>query len=312
MSLLFLSLGLSFPVTHHITIIAGLGALTFLPIVGGSAIAATLIGAVFGMLGVVCRAVRPALARPRQHPHRPARGCHLADDHGGADAWGAARHRGVSAGPALRPDGDERRRPRRGRHHRRAGPPDLPAHAGRHGRDRAPRRAGGPGHRPVAGQRARRRRDGGPPHAGRELQRCGGHRPGLRGRPAGADDGSGLRDGAAPGARGDRCRVHVVDRARHPRHDRAAARRPDLLRRPGRAARRRTRAHAGRCRQGDDPRHSGGDGRRAARDHPAHAARDPVDGRVLGSRPTGGDEVVGDLVRLRPARRRPRTRRGAW
>ena len=50
MSLLFLSLGLSFPVTHHITIIAGLGALTFLPIVGGNAIVATIIGAVFGTL----------------------------------------------------------------------------------------------------------------------------------------------------------------------------------------------------------------------------------------------------------------------
>jgi len=54
MSLLFLSLGLSFPVTHHITIIAGLGALTFLPIVGGNAIVATLIGAVFGMLSAWC------------------------------------------------------------------------------------------------------------------------------------------------------------------------------------------------------------------------------------------------------------------
>ena len=54
MSLLFLSLGLSFPVTHHITIIAGLGALTFLPIVGGNLIAATLIGAVFGMLSAWC------------------------------------------------------------------------------------------------------------------------------------------------------------------------------------------------------------------------------------------------------------------
>jgi len=54
MSLFFLSLGLSFPVTHHITIIAGLGALTFLPIVGGNLIAATLIGAVFGMLSAWC------------------------------------------------------------------------------------------------------------------------------------------------------------------------------------------------------------------------------------------------------------------
>ena len=48
MSLLFLSLGLSFPVTHHITIIAGPGALKFLPIVGGNPIPAMLIGAVGG------------------------------------------------------------------------------------------------------------------------------------------------------------------------------------------------------------------------------------------------------------------------
>lgn len=49
-SLLFLSLGVSFPVTHHITIIAGLGATTFLPIVGGNAVVAALIGMVFGVL----------------------------------------------------------------------------------------------------------------------------------------------------------------------------------------------------------------------------------------------------------------------
>lgn len=46
-SLFFLSLGLSFPVTHHITIIAALAALKFLPAVGP--IGAMLIGAVFGM-----------------------------------------------------------------------------------------------------------------------------------------------------------------------------------------------------------------------------------------------------------------------
>ena len=49
-SLLFLSLGISFPVTHHITIIAGLGAVVFLPVVGGNAVIATLIGMVFGVL----------------------------------------------------------------------------------------------------------------------------------------------------------------------------------------------------------------------------------------------------------------------
>ena len=49
-SLFFLSLGVSFPVTHHITIIAGLGATTFLPIVGGNAVVAALIGMVCGVL----------------------------------------------------------------------------------------------------------------------------------------------------------------------------------------------------------------------------------------------------------------------
>jgi hypothetical protein len=49
-SLFFLSLGVSFPVTHHITIIAGLGATTFLPIVGGNAVVAALIGMVFGTI----------------------------------------------------------------------------------------------------------------------------------------------------------------------------------------------------------------------------------------------------------------------
>ena len=48
MSLIFLSLGMSFPVTHHITLIAGVGAATFLPAVGP--IGALLIGAICGML----------------------------------------------------------------------------------------------------------------------------------------------------------------------------------------------------------------------------------------------------------------------
>jgi hypothetical protein len=60
-SLLFLSLGISFPVTHHITIIAGLGAVTFLPVVGGNAVLAVLIGTICGLLsgllGEVCARV---------------------------------------------------------------------------------------------------------------------------------------------------------------------------------------------------------------------------------------------------------------
>lgn len=49
-SLFFLSLGMSVPVTHHMTLIGGLAAVSFLPIVGGSMVAALLIGAAFGMV----------------------------------------------------------------------------------------------------------------------------------------------------------------------------------------------------------------------------------------------------------------------
>jgi len=48
-------------VTHHITIIAGLGTITFLPIVGGNAVIAVLIGTICGLLsgllGEVCARV---------------------------------------------------------------------------------------------------------------------------------------------------------------------------------------------------------------------------------------------------------------
>lgn len=49
-SLLFLSLGMSVPVTHHMTLIGGLAGVAFLPVVGGSLVAALLIGAVCGMV----------------------------------------------------------------------------------------------------------------------------------------------------------------------------------------------------------------------------------------------------------------------
>lgn len=49
LSLLFLVLGMSVPVTHHITLIGGLAGATFLPLVGGSQPAALLIGAIAGM-----------------------------------------------------------------------------------------------------------------------------------------------------------------------------------------------------------------------------------------------------------------------
>lgn len=47
-SLLFLALGQPFPVTHHMTIIAAIGAANFLPVVGGNTFAAVIIGAIFG------------------------------------------------------------------------------------------------------------------------------------------------------------------------------------------------------------------------------------------------------------------------
>lgn len=50
-SLLFLSLGMSVPVTHHMTLPAGVAAVSFLPIFGP--VGAILIGAVFGLLGAL-------------------------------------------------------------------------------------------------------------------------------------------------------------------------------------------------------------------------------------------------------------------
>ncbi len=48
-SLFFLALGMSIPVTHHITLIGGVTAVSFLPVVDGNMVAALLIGAVCGM-----------------------------------------------------------------------------------------------------------------------------------------------------------------------------------------------------------------------------------------------------------------------
>jgi hypothetical protein len=49
-SLFFLSLGMSVPVTHHMTLIGGVAAVSFLPVVGGNMVVALLIGAVLGMV----------------------------------------------------------------------------------------------------------------------------------------------------------------------------------------------------------------------------------------------------------------------
>lgn len=50
-SLIFLTIGIPVPVTHHITLPAGVAAVAFLPIVGGQAWAAMLIGIAAGVLG---------------------------------------------------------------------------------------------------------------------------------------------------------------------------------------------------------------------------------------------------------------------
>lgn len=52
-SLLFLSLGMSVPVTHHMTLPAAVAAVNFLPVFDGGMVPALLVGAVFGMLGAL-------------------------------------------------------------------------------------------------------------------------------------------------------------------------------------------------------------------------------------------------------------------
>ena len=97
-SLLFLSLGMSVPVTHHMTLIGGVAAVSFLPVVGGNMVIALLIGAVFGMVAAwLGEFFAPVLAHARRHPHRPAGLLDLDHDHAGP------RHRRPALlTPALR------------------------------------------------------------------------------------------------------------------------------------------------------------------------------------------------------------------
>jgi hypothetical protein len=84
-SLLFLSLGMSVPVTHHMTLIGGLAAVSFLPVVNGNMIAALLIGAILGMVAACLgRVLCALLAQSRRHPNRPTGLCYLVDDHPGS------------------------------------------------------------------------------------------------------------------------------------------------------------------------------------------------------------------------------------
>lgn len=50
-SLLFLSLGMSVPVTHHMTLPAAVAAVNFLPVFDGNHVGALIVGTLFGMLG---------------------------------------------------------------------------------------------------------------------------------------------------------------------------------------------------------------------------------------------------------------------
>jgi hypothetical protein len=73
-SLLFLSLGHAVPVTHHMTLPAGLAAGVFLPVVGGNLAVALLIGAGFGMVGAWFAeiAARASLSHGDTHVDPPA------------------------------------------------------------------------------------------------------------------------------------------------------------------------------------------------------------------------------------------------
>ena len=102
-SLLFLSLGISFPVTHHITIIAGLGALD-VPADrrrqrGGRG---THRHGVRHALRPAGRGLRPGVPQQRQHPLRPSGRGDLADDHGDPHAGDAGRRRRLRTVRPLR------------------------------------------------------------------------------------------------------------------------------------------------------------------------------------------------------------------
>lgn len=68
-SLILLVLGLNVPVTHHMTLLAGLGSITFFDILGGNALAAALIGVVFAVVGSVLGEVWARLFHNRGNTH---------------------------------------------------------------------------------------------------------------------------------------------------------------------------------------------------------------------------------------------------
>lgn len=68
-ALTLLVLGLNVPVTHHMTLLAGLGSITFLDIVGGSMVGAALIGVVFAVVGAILGEVWARLFHNRGNTH---------------------------------------------------------------------------------------------------------------------------------------------------------------------------------------------------------------------------------------------------
>ena len=140
-------------------------------------------------------------------------------------AMGDAR-RQRSAEAVAGPVGDGVGDPRRRRHDRRAGPPDLAPDPGGDAGDRAAGRPGRARHGPGAGQRARRRAAGRAAQSRGQLQRRRRQRTGVGPGPAGAADGPRRRHGHDPGARTDRGPAHLVHPARHLRDQRGAARVP--------------------------------------------------------------------------------------
>ncbi|MDO5721516.1 MAG: hypothetical protein Q4P06_03105 [Actinomycetaceae bacterium] len=67
--IIIISLGVTVPVTHHITIIAGLAAVTFMPIVGENVLLALLVGTIFGVLSAALAEQANRLLHSRGDTH---------------------------------------------------------------------------------------------------------------------------------------------------------------------------------------------------------------------------------------------------
>lgn len=72
--IIIISMGVTVPVTHHMTIIAGLAAVKLMPMLGGSAVLALIVGTIFGIISAaVCEVMNRAMqAKGDTHIDPPA------------------------------------------------------------------------------------------------------------------------------------------------------------------------------------------------------------------------------------------------